>query len=171
MLTNKIFNASALNRYYLTSADPGHPYRWPESAIWTTLVSYIDYLCQPMWEEYSLSFFTCQLLPLIIIFHPPSPINNILFHPFHQIVIIGYLMIVDARTWKLLEEPVSTGYLTIFYASQVEGWHAALGFGYEINMLHGTILEGYRPVGRIIVPKPTSSALTTLNKLLQATRA
>lgn len=51
-----------------------------------TLVNYIDYWYQPIREEYSPSFFTCQLLPLIIIFHPPSPINHILsslfsFHP------------------------------------------------------------------------------------------
>ena len=44
-----------------------------------------------------------------------------LFHPFHQVVVVGYLMIVDARTRELLEKPVSTGYLTIFYASQVKG--------------------------------------------------
>ena len=74
------------NRYYLASADPGHPYRWLGSTIWTTLVSYIDYWYQSIREEYSPSFFTCQLLPLIIIFHPPSPINHILsslfsFHP------------------------------------------------------------------------------------------
>lgn len=36
-----------------------------------------------------------------------------LFHPFHQVIIVGYLMIVDARTRELLEKPVSTGYLTI----------------------------------------------------------
>ena len=44
-----------------------------------------------------------------------------LFHPFHQVVVVGYLMIVDARTCELFEEPVGTGYLAIFYASQVEG--------------------------------------------------
>ena len=68
------------NRYYLASADPGHPYRWHESAIWMTLVSYIDYLCQPIREEHFPSFFTCQLLPLIIINHPPAP-NNHFFSP------------------------------------------------------------------------------------------
>lgn len=44
-----------------------------------------------------------------------------LFHPFHQVVVVGYLMIVDARARELFEEPVGTGYLAIFYASQVEG--------------------------------------------------
>ena len=62
-------------RHYLASADSGHPYRWLWSAIWMTLVSYIDCLSQPIREEYSPSFFTCQLLPLIIINHP-SPRNN-----------------------------------------------------------------------------------------------
>ena len=68
------------NRHYLASADPGHPYRWLGSAIWMTLVSCIDYLGQPIREEHSPSFFTCQLLPLIIINHPPAP-NNHFFSP------------------------------------------------------------------------------------------
>lgn len=51
-----------------------------------TLVSYIDYLSQPIREEYSLYFFTWQLLPLIIINHPPLRNNHFLsssfsFHP------------------------------------------------------------------------------------------
>ena len=47
--------------------------------------------------------------------------HHFLFHPFHQVIIVGYLMVVDARTGELFEEPVGTGYLAIFYASQVEG--------------------------------------------------
>ena len=51
-----------------------------------TLVSYIDCLNQPIRKEYSPSFFTCQLLPLIIINHPPPRNNHFLsslfsFHP------------------------------------------------------------------------------------------
>ena len=59
---------------------------WLGSSIWMTLVSYIDCLSQPIREEYSPSFFTCQLLPLIIINHP-LPRNNYFlsssfsFHP------------------------------------------------------------------------------------------
>ena len=77
MLTNKIFNASALNRHYLASADPGHPYRWLGSAIWMTLVSCIDYLGQQYEKSilrpslpasYSHSSLSIILLHLTIIF-------------------------------------------------------------------------------------------------------
>ena len=47
-----------------------------------TLVSYIDYLNQPIRKEYSPSFFTCQLLPLIIIYHPPPRNNHFLYSLF-----------------------------------------------------------------------------------------
>ena len=47
-----------------------------------TLVSYIDYLNQPIRKEYSPSFFTCQLLPLIIINHPPPRNNHFLYSLF-----------------------------------------------------------------------------------------
>ena len=50
-----------------------------------------------------------------------NTLRSKLLHPFHQVVVVGYLMIVDSRTRELLEEPVGTGYLAIFYASQVEG--------------------------------------------------
>ena len=70
------------NRHYLASAAPGHPYRWLGAAIWMTLVSYIDYLGQPIREEHSPSFFTCQLLPLIIINHPPPRNNHFLYSLF-----------------------------------------------------------------------------------------
>ena len=47
-----------------------------------TLVSYIDYQSQPIREEYSLYFFTWQLLPLIIINHPPPRNNHFLYSLF-----------------------------------------------------------------------------------------
>ena len=107
-------------RYYLASADPGHPCRWLGSAIWMTLVSYIDCLSQPIREEYSPSFFTCQLLPLIIIFHPPSTINHFpsslfSFHP--QTAMIQRVNMSVKAFWnrKKNEQQDINGLIDVFF--------------------------------------------------------
>ena len=67
------------NSYYQLLADPGHPYRWPESAIWMTLVSYKNYSNQSIKDSIFPPFSTYHLSSLLITVIPSSHITHI--HP------------------------------------------------------------------------------------------
>ena len=66
------------NWYYQSSADPGHPYRWPESAIWMTLVSYKNYSNQSIKDSIFPPISIYRLPPLLITVIPSSRITHIL---------------------------------------------------------------------------------------------
>ena len=65
MLTNKIFNASALNDTHFVSVDLSHPYRWPGSSIWMTVVVYMDDGSHPIARRYVSSFSSTFFLPFV----------------------------------------------------------------------------------------------------------
>lgn len=70
------------NSYYQLLADPGHPYRWPGSAIWMTLVSYKNYSNQSIKDSIFPPFSTYHLSSLLITVIPASHITHILSSQF-----------------------------------------------------------------------------------------
>lgn len=66
------------NSCYQLLADPGHPYRWPGSAIWMTLVSYKNYSNQSIKDSIFPPFSTYHLSSLLITVIPSSHITHIL---------------------------------------------------------------------------------------------
>ena len=58
-------------------ADPGHPYRWPESAIWMTLVSYKNYSNQSIKDSIFPPISIYRLPSLLITVIPSSHIIHI----------------------------------------------------------------------------------------------
>ena len=88
MLTNKIFNASALKDSLFVSFDPGRPYSWLGSSIWMTGVIYMDDGSQPMEGKCIFSFYSTFLLPLTMVLFPHWICSIILCFWFHLLLLL-----------------------------------------------------------------------------------
>ena len=70
------------------------------------------------------------------------------FHELQEFPIALNHVEFDLVRRDLLEELPSTVDLTFLDFSQLHRRHRAFGFGYEVNVLHGTFLECDRPIGK-----------------------
>ena len=65
-------------------------------------------------------------------------------------MIVGNILVSNLARGHLVKESLGTVYLCLFHPTELERFKRALGFGYKVDVLDRTLMEGNGPVGRVI---------------------
>ena len=98
------------NWYYQPLADPGHPYRWPGSAIWMTLVSYKNYSNQSIKYSIFPPISTYHLSSLLITVIPSSRITHIPPSQFSFHTQLTMIQIVNMKCESIFKQKIKKYY-------------------------------------------------------------